>query len=96
VLYTHSIPGYAITLNAPANKHTALASTTHTSDTPHTHPITTTPLNSSVLYSPPPVLVDSTQTPQIRMESARSPQIRAESVQSSKIEQSATLCSIAC
>jgi hypothetical protein len=46
---THSIPGYAITLNAPANQHTASASTTHTSDTPHTHPITTAPLNSSTI-----------------------------------------------
>jgi hypothetical protein len=44
---THSIPGYTILLNAPANKHTALALMTHTSNTPHTHPITTAPLNSS-------------------------------------------------
>jgi hypothetical protein len=40
------------------------------------------PLRRAVLYSPPPVLVDSVQTPQIRTESARSPQIHAESVQS--------------
>jgi hypothetical protein len=46
---THSIPGYAITLNAPANKHTALAPVTHTSDTPHTHPTTTASYNSSTI-----------------------------------------------
>jgi hypothetical protein len=39
-------------------------------------------VHPTVLYSPPPVLVDSARTPQIRTESARSPQIRAESVQS--------------
>jgi hypothetical protein len=46
---THSIPGYAITLNAPANKCTALAPATHTSDTPHTHPTTTAFYNSSTI-----------------------------------------------
>jgi hypothetical protein len=46
---THSIPGYTIMLNTPANKHTALASTTYTSNTPHTHPITTAPFNSSTV-----------------------------------------------
>jgi hypothetical protein len=36
-------------LNAPANKHTASAPTTHASDTPHTHPITTASYNNSTI-----------------------------------------------